>query len=745
MRYKTGLLLILNAIIFNFTLSYPSFAQDIQLTPPEQDYSQANSGSEIMYQNNEEDPAITYYSEAMDFLNNNECSKAIDSFEKALKLAPDRDSIRVNLAVAYINRGTYFYNSEKNFEKAASDYRNAIYLLNFDKFIPTMQGTTENLNIANVNMDNVYKDAGINSAKSNRLKIARELRGQGKFKEAIVEFNKSIAGNQTDFPVYGAIGELYSALGLDANAAKFYQKAVALDNSSIDTRFKLAKALDASGQEELAIQNYDITLSTAKGESKKQVLDALQEIWTKKTIQNPQNADAHMNLGVVLQKKEMYDAALSEYQTAQNLNPNDITLRLNIGTLYQANHDYPNAIGAYDSILAVHPDYTLVHFYRGTALKETGKPDEAIKEFLTVLNKEPANNEAKNALYETIKLLPNPKDIDNIYKTFAINNPSDPVAQYKYAFHMHSQNNFNEALAYYKKTIALNPKFTDAYLNTAVIYKQKNQLSDAAATIQNGLIALPNNAQLKDMMSSLNSENATEKFQHAINLYNSGKYAESIAEYQKIILISEPDSDIYLNLGAAYQASKKYTDSIASYKKSIEINPKNSTAYYYLGTVYSAQFNNTEAVKYYTKALAIDPANNDIKQALQDAKQAIKDYQEKNSLQKGIDLYNKGKYNEALLQFNTLAMKNTENSDIYYYRGMVYDQLKKYQLAIADYKLAIKCKPDFTYAYYAVGVDYDLLKNYSEAKRWYRVFVDKSGTSADQFTKYAKDRIKKIP
>ena len=75
---------------------------------------------------------------------------------------------------------------------------------------------------------------------------------------------------------------------------------------------------------------------------------------------------------------------------------------------------------------------------------------------------------------------------------------------------------------------------------------------------------------------------------------------------------------------------------------------------------------------------------------------------------------------------------------------MVYDALKKYQLAIADYKLAVKYKPDMSYAYYAIAVDYDTLKNYPEAKKWYNFFVGTSRDKTDQYVKYAKDRIKQI-
>jgi len=274
----------------------------------------------------------------------------------------------------------------------------------------------------------------------------------------------------------------------------------------------------------------------------------------------------------------------------------------------------------------------------------------------------------------------------------------------------------------------------------AIIYKEKNQLSNAVSALQNGLKTAPKNQKMKEMLTSINSETATSRYQNALKKHNQGRYDEAIKEYLSIIQISEPDADLYVNLGAAYQASKKLNEASGAYIKATQIDSKNSTAFYYLGTVYSAQGKNQEASNAYKKALALDPTNNDIKLALNSVTQALKE----NVLQKGINEYNAGKYNEALLTFNTLSMKDPNNEYVYYYRGMVYDSLKKYQLAIADYKLAVRFKPDLFYAYYAVAVDYDTLKNYPEAKKWYRFFIEKSGDSTDQYVKYAKDRIKQI-
>ncbi|MEI8389457.1 MAG: tetratricopeptide repeat protein [bacterium] len=726
-------LLFLTATLFAFiSINSTAYAQipdvDFQTTPDINSFQQYTDESDV------------YYKNGMEFLNSKQYTKAIDSFEKALSLAPDRTTTRINLAVTYINRGTYFYNQLKDFDKSASDYRNAIYLLKYDNFVPTSDMAAKNLAVVKADLDNIYKDAQVASTKSSRLRIARELRGQGKFKEALVEFYESLEGNQTDFPIYTAIADISSVLQNEKTAIKYYRKAIEYNTNNADLHLKLAQSLNNSGDSENAVKEFNIALKTTKKEDQAEVLQDLENLWVKKLQDNPQDASAHMNLGVVLQKKGDFDGALKEYQFAEEINPNDITTRLNIGTLCQAKKDYTTAINAYNTILQVNPDNLWAHYYKGTALRDMGQLDDAIKEFQFVLNKDASNTNAKEALFDTVKMFPDNQDVSAIFKTFADNNPTDAIAQYKYGFHLHSLKRLDEAFEYYKKTIALDPKFADAYLNMAVMYKEKNQTNNAISSLQNGLKSAPKNQKLKEMLSSLNSQTVTSRYQNALNKHNQGKYDEAIKEYLSIIQISEPDADLYINLGAAYQASKKLNDAAGAYIKATQIDSKNSTALYYLGTVYSAQGKNEEASKAYRKALVLDPENKDIKQALKDSNQSIKD----SSLQTGINEYNKGKYSEALLIFNTLSMKDPNNGNVYYYRGMVYDALKKYQLAIADYKLTIKFSPDLSYAYYAIAVDYDTLRNYPEAKKWYSFFIIKSINKSDQYVKYARDRIKQI-
>ncbi len=683
------------------------------------------------------DESDVYYKKGMEFYRDNEYSKAIKMLSKSLEIAPDRIKTRTNLAVAYINRGTYYFNSESDYEKASNDYRSAIYYLKYDGVKLTTNLARENLEIAGNNLDNVLAKQEISKNKYARLKVAKILRGQGKFKEAVVEYNASMEGSEPEPETLEAIGDMYRAVQKPDLASKHYQNALSLDKDNAGLHLKFAKALQDLGKNDLAVREFNIALNIGETGQKQEILNALEKIWVEKIKDNPRDASSHMNLGVVLQKKEDFKGALTEYKIAESINPNDIMTRLNMGTLYQAKKEYDTAIKAYDTILQVKPDHYLTHYYKGTVLRDSGKLDEAIKEFQFVLRQKPDNKKAKDALFETVLLYENPGDVVKILETFARNNSRDPVAQFKYAFYLHSIDRFEEAMEYYHRTLRAEPTYTDAYLNIANIYKQRNQFPLSVGILEKGLAKMPDNKRIEEMLTLIKSEVATVRYQYALQMHTEGEYDKAIKEYQNIIQISESDSDLYVNLGAAYQANNDVENAISAYNKAIEINDSNSTAYYYLGTAYFGREDFEKALKAYQKALAINPDDENIKQAIDSSRQVMTD----KILEKGIAQYNQGQYKDALLTLNTALISAAENADIYYHRGMVYEAMEKYPLAISDYKNAIYYNPGLDIAYYALAVNYDIMKNYVEAKIWYEKFINEADNQNDEYVKYSRERI----
>ena len=98
--------------------------------------------------------------------------------------------------------------------------------------------------------------------------------------------------------------------------------------------------------------------------------------------------------------------------------------------------------------------------------------------------------------------------------------------------------NYDEAIEYYKKAIAINPDYADAHANLGVNYIQK------------------------------------------------GKFDEAISNLKKAITIDPKNVGAHYNLGLVYDKKSMIDEAISEYEKTIDINPGFAKAYQNLGIAY---------------------------------------------------------------------------------------------------------------------------------------------------------------
>ena len=68
-----------------------------------------------------------HYNAAQNFLAQNQYSSAIVEFRKAMRINYLDNSARIGIINSYLARATYYANTEKYYEKAAIDFRSALF------------------------------------------------------------------------------------------------------------------------------------------------------------------------------------------------------------------------------------------------------------------------------------------------------------------------------------------------------------------------------------------------------------------------------------------------------------------------------------------------------------------------------------------------------------------------------------------------------------------------------------------
>ena len=670
-----------------------------------------------------------HYDAGQNYLMQNQYSSSIVEFRKALKINYLDNSARIGLINAYLARATYYANQEKNFEKAANDFRSALFYL---KIYPNRQQSVQNstgmITSATENLNQCLKVISFDTTAGSRYKKAEELRAIGNFSAAAYEFSRAAQNEKLAADASMQVADLLKLIGNEPRSADYYQTALDLSPTNGVLRMKYARTLDKLGRYDEAVSQYNEALANSKGDQ--EVLYALERIYLKKLAQTPSDAELNANLGAIKQAQGDFETALSYYGKAEQINPSNVTTRLNVGTLFQQRKEYQKAIQSYDSVLTLYPNNTQALLYKAQVYKEMGDAKTAVNLYKKILSIDPANVVAKDEIGILLKDTMTPSEY---IAYLSQNGNADEL--YDFAYKLHKDNKINDAINAYQAVINKNSSKIDAYVNLAICYASKDDYNNAVSILNSAKEKFPTNNLILKTLKDVQQDSTSTQLAAAGSSYENKDYKQAIKQY---LAINPATEDSMLGVAASYQALGDYNSAIEYYKKAEQINPNNADTPYYIGYLYSEQQNWSLAENYLKKAIQKNPQS--------EAKELLSYVTQNGSasiLNEGIDLFDKNNYQIALIKFNEVIKKDIKNAYAYYYRGLIYDEQKQPKLAISDFLNVLKYSNEFPIANYMLAVDYDSLSNYKEAYKYYQKFVTVY-TTDDEYLKYAKSRMTEL-
>ena len=666
------------------------------------------------------------------YLTNYQYSGAITEFKSALRINYLDNSARIGLINSYLARGTYYANTENNYEKAADDYRAALFYLVYYPNANQVKNSSQAIVQVSSNLNKCINSSGFDTSAQNRFNKAKQLRAEGNFAAAGYEFNQTLSDTSLIKESFQQTGDIMKLLGNEPKAAEYYKKAVSVSPNDIPLRLSYAKMLDKLGKENEAVTEYNYILS--KTDNDKDILYSLERIYKRKLDESPNDASITSNLGAIMQKEGNFDEALRYYSKAEYLDPSNINTRINVGTLYQQKGDYKTAITAYDSILIINPDNVEANLYKAQSLAKLGKENEATEIYKKLLAKNPDNEIVQNEMLASIKNSMTPQQFVEYVKKNNPNNAKNII--YDYALDLHKNNKLSDAIDLYNEVIQTDSDNSEAYVNLAIAQGQAKNYDKALETLQIANSKFPNNTQIANTIKSIRLQANDEQLDIAANLYNNKDYKGAIEEYLKI---QPATSDTMLAIASAYQNLGDTDKAIEYYKNALNLAPTNSDIAYYVAALYAEKSDFDSAKTYAQKSLALNKTNKQAKELLDSVNAQIS----AQNLDKAIAFFDSEKYTESLDILNQVIASSPKNAYALYYRGMIYDTQKKYADAINDYKKSISYNPELLIVNYLIGVDYDMLEKYKDALSYYKAFTA-TYTEEDDFSSYAKTRISEL-
>ena len=673
-----------------------------------------------------------YYNNGVSHLKNKRYTSAITEFKKVLRFQPFDDTVRQSLCSAYLARADYYINEEKNPKKAIADLKSALFYM---KFWGDEQNLTNPHMVSSTmsNLASLQRRHEANMTPSQKFQNAKTLRAQGELPAAAYDFLTLKNNSQYAKPANENAGDIFKALNNSLKAIECYREALKAEPEDAKLHFKYAVILDEANNQEAAAEEYNLALKY--GEKNPELLDILENLWRSRTINNPNNAQAYINMGTVYQMRGDLISAKAQYQKALTLAPNDRTALLNLASLYAAQGATAQAMVQYDKLLAKNPNDIEIIKYKATTYEAKKDYKNALAQYKTILEISPNNNEAKNAIADIVSNKFTPEDKYNYMLLEANSNPKNYDLQYAYAYEMHKQKKYDEALNYYARAMALNPKKQETYINMAQIYTLKNDYTSALDILNKGIAQIPYGAELLAQKDMLAKNQAGQIYETASKLYEAKNYQGALQNYLKI---SEQTPEVQYAIAGCYFELKDYKNAIAYYEKVLQKEPQNQDALYFCAMAYNESNDSEKALSILNKIITINPQNTAAKEAIA----SIKENARTLDLQNAISKYEQKDFTGAMPLLNKVLMQEPKNTYALYYKGLILEEEGKQKEANALYRESIASNPAFALGYYSYALGLDNLEKYQEAITNYDKFLElklKEGTQ-DEYTQFAKNR-----
>ena len=171
----------------------------------------------------------------------------------------------------------------------------------------------------------------------------------------------------------------------------------------------------------------------------------------------------------------------------------------------------------------------------------------------------------------------------------------------------HTEGRFSAAIQHFKKAIEINPRYTEAIMNLAVLYNDLGQYKDAKKLYDQ----LKKNPKVKDQnIEPVLRGKLSNMHMQVGDIYRStGAHKLAIDEYDKALKLNPAYVDIRTKLGQSLRENGQVTKAVKELKSALKTKTGYAPARVQLGLAYYTQGKMNDAKKEWKTALNKDPDN----------------------------------------------------------------------------------------------------------------------------------------
>lgn len=218
--------------------------------------------------------------------------------------------------------------------------------------------------------------------------------------------------------------------------------------------------------------------------------------YLKKAIEiYPDFAEAHVEMGRLLERAHMYDAAVEENKKALSLKPFNATANNNMGSVYITLGKYRESIPYLLKSIENNPNFKFVYLNLARSYKQLKVYDSAAMNYNKMLEMDPGYMDARKELASVYFMQQKYDSAAIHFKIIADAAPSDPDAINNLGAVYLNGKKYPQAIEQFKKAMGINPNYLNAYSNLGKAYYLSQQYQAAIDILNKEMSISPNGAR----------------------------------------------------------------------------------------------------------------------------------------------------------------------------------------------------------------------------------------------------------
>ncbi len=494
----------------------------------------------------------------------------------------------------------------------------------------------------------------------NIKKVTNLIQGN-KLDEALFYVEEFIKKDLVDPNLYNIKGAILSRKGKKDEAIQLLNKSLSINREFIPAYKNLIQIYIEKKIFEKVIENYEHLINYEKNNPKNYNDLAIYYDLTgnkdkaieniKKAIKLDNNSDQyHYNLATIIfsaDNKSTYKETRDSFKACLKINKKHALANYGIGMVLLNEGNFEEAKNYLIEASLNKEKFHHAYYNLGNCLTALGDHEAALKAYKDSISANPLFAAGYNSIGNTYMQIDRPKKAKEFYhkQIDLIDTLDDDFlkaqAYYNLGLSYHKTKDLNEAEKNYKKSLEYRPKFADAQKQLAAI-NLSNELNEDKKIGDNFL-------PIEDLVDhTLDEGSIIEEIKKMIN---SKEYHKAEKECLKMIKLDKLNAKYHTILSYALYGQHKIDEALNSIDKSISLDPK-----------------------------------------------IIKNYSHK-----GMMLYKKNNFNEAIEVFEHSLQKNNNNAKVLTQIGLCYKRLGKKDLAEQYFKKALTVDPKYKNAQSAIS------------------------------------------